>query len=93
MPHIPVESSKDTLLADRAQIRRHGRVQVFAICPAPKLAVNTIDFWKRNKAAQAFRLMRDVTSIELEKFFAQTPEYIRMALVQPTRDVVYLEEF
>jgi hypothetical protein len=55
--------------------------------------VNTIDFWKRNKAAQAFRLMRDVTSIELEKFFAQTPEYIRMALVQPTRDVVYLEEF
>ncbi len=74
-------------------MRRHHRVQVFAICPAPKLAVNTIDFWKRNEAGKAFRLMRDVTTVELDKFFSDPPEYIRMALVQPQGDVSYLEEF
>ena len=85
--------AEDALLADRALMRRHRRVDVFAICPAPKLAVNTIDFWKRDEAGRAFRLMRDVTSGELEKFFAAPPEWVRMALVQPSRDVVYLEEF
>jgi hypothetical protein len=80
-------------VAERALMRRHRRVQVFAICPAPKLAVNTIDFWRRTAAAKAFPLMYDATSIELERLFAQPPELVRMALVQPNQDVVYLEEF
>ncbi len=87
------KEAEDAPLASRALMRRHRRVDVFAICPAPKLAVNTIDFWKGKEAGKAFRMMRDVTSAEMEKFFATPPECVRMALVQPTREVVYLEEF
>ena len=61
--------------------------------PAPKLAVNTIDFWKRTAAGGAFRLMQQATARELEKFFQKPPEWIRMSLVQPNQDVVYLEDF
>ena len=68
-------------------------MQDLTLTPAPKLAVNTTDFWRKNRAAQAFRLMRDISAIELERFFVRPPNFVRMALVQPTRDVVYLEKF
>jgi predicted acylesterase/phospholipase RssA len=86
-------TAEDADLADRALMRRHQHVQVFAICPAPKLAINTTEFWKRKAAGRAFRLMQKATAEELEKFFADPPKVIRMALVQPTGDVVYVEEF
>jgi predicted acylesterase/phospholipase RssA len=86
-------ATQETPPADRALVRRHQRVQVFSICPAPKLAINTMDFWKRNESGKVFRRMRDATTIELKKFFSSPPEYIRMALVQPHGDVTYLEEF
>src|SRR5205085_10783140 len=73
-------TAEDADLADRAQMRRHQRVQVFAICPAPKLAINTTQFWKRKAAGRAFRLMQKATAEELEKFFADPPKAIRMAL-------------
>ena len=92
-PRLKGESAEEVPMAERALIRRHRRVQVFAICPAPRLAVNTLDFWKKRAAGEAFRLMRDVTAIELEKYFALPPDYVRVALVGPNRDVVYLEEF
>lgn len=79
--------------AERALSRRHGQVQVFAICPAPKLAIDTMQFWKRKAAAEALRLMERAAGEELEKFFASPPNLIRMALVQPQGDVTYLEDF
>lgn len=90
---IEPKPGEEASAAERALMRRHQRVQVFAICPAPRLAVNTTEFWKRAAAGRAFRLMREAASMELEKFFASPPEWIRMALVQPNREVVYLEEF
>jgi predicted acylesterase/phospholipase RssA len=93
LPSLVGKPAEEAALADRALMRRHRRVQVFAICPAPKLAVNTIDFWKRSELGKAFRLMHQATLTELDTFFAQPPEYIRMALVQPTGDVQYMEEF
>ena len=44
-------------------------------------------------AGGAFRLMQQATARELEKFFQKPPEWIRMSLVQPNQDVVYLEDF
>jgi len=85
--------SQEASPVDRALVRRHRRLQVFAICPAPKLAINTVEFWKRAEAGKAFRLMRGATARELESFFCDPPEYVRMPLVQPHGDVVYLEEF
>ena len=96
LPSLAAEAAavtKETSPADRALVRRHQRVQVFAVCPAPKLAINTAEFWKREEARKAFRLMRDATAAELERFFGAPPEYIRVALVQPHGDVLYLEEF
>ncbi len=87
------EATKETPLSERALIRRHRPVQVFAICPAPKLAVNTVDFWKREKAGEAFRLMHKTTTAQLNKFFIDPPEYVRVALVPPHGEVTYLEEF
>jgi predicted acylesterase/phospholipase RssA len=78
----------------RALKRRHKVVQVFSICPAPKLLINTADFWKTTEAGQAFQRMYDVTRVELEKFdFTAEPDWVRMALVGPHGEVTYLEDF
>jgi NTE family protein len=80
--------------ADRALKREHKMVQVFAICPAPELAINTSEFWKTKEAGKAFRLMYDYTKIELQKFdFMANPGWIRMALVGRHGQVTYLEDF
>jgi len=49
--------------------RKHKPVQVFSICPAPKLKINTAQFWKTEEAGQAFDLMYDVTRRALEHKF------------------------
>src|SRR5205085_6201917 len=67
-PSARAATAEDADLADRAQMRRHQRVQVFAICPAPKLIIDTTEFWKRKAAGRAFRLMQQATAAELEKF-------------------------
>ncbi len=80
--------------AGRARLRRHKAVQVFSICPAPELAINTSEFWKTEGAGRAFRLMYEYSWSELEKFdFRAAPDWIRMALVSPHGQVTYLEDF
>jgi hypothetical protein len=79
--------------AARARQRRHEQIQVFSICPAPELAINTAEFWKTQEAGQVFQVMYEATRSELAKFFAQPPDLIRMALVSPYGTVTYLEDF
>jgi predicted acylesterase/phospholipase RssA len=78
----------------RALRRRHRPVRIFAICPAPKLAVGTIDFWKTRDAGLAFDLMYSATGRELAKFDFQKPsEWLQMALVSPVGEVTHFEDF
>ena len=79
--------------AERAHQRRHKQIQVFSICPAPELAINTAEFWKTQEAQQVFQVMYTATRNELAKFFAEPPDLIRMALVSPYGTVTYLEDF
>jgi len=80
----------------RALHRKHSPVQVFSICPAPELLINTAEFWKTAESGQAFRLMHRTTKDELKQFFYRdrpTPDWIRMARVSPEGEVSYLEDF
>jgi hypothetical protein len=80
-----------------AMSRNHKKVQVFSICPAPELAINTAEFWKTAEAGRAFDLMYNTTHVELEKFFRgvdpPAPDLIRMARVSPEGGVTYLTDF
>ncbi|MFN2420266.1 MAG: patatin-like phospholipase family protein [Gemmatimonadota bacterium] len=88
-----LESSRQTLL-QRASVRVHRPVQVFAICPDEPLEIDTIEFWKTNAAGRAYRLMREYTRYELEKFdFNASPNWIRVSLVNPQGEIRYLEDF
>jgi predicted acylesterase/phospholipase RssA len=79
---------------ERGLHRRHNVVQVFSICPAPVLAINTAEFWKTREAGAAFRLMYKATQAELEKFdFGAAPNLIRMARVSSQGEVTYFEDF
>ncbi len=74
--------------------RKHGMVQIFSICPAPELVINTSEFWKTKEAGQAFRLMYENTKYELGRFdFSASPDWIRLALVSRHGQVTYLEDF
>jgi hypothetical protein len=79
----------------RATRREHKMVQVFTICPAPKLLINTAEFWKTTEAGHAFRLMYDATMGELESFdFANAdPSWIQMAQVSPQGSISYFSDF
>lgn len=80
----------------RAVTRKHKMVQVFSICPAPELVINTAEFWKTAEAGKAFRLMYDATKNELHQFFNRdkpSPDWIRMARVSPEGEVTYLTDF
>jgi NTE family protein len=81
---------------ERAMHRKHKPVQVFSICPAPELLINTAEFWKTAESGQAFRLMHRTTKAELRQFFYRdrpTPDWIRMARVDPQGEVTYLMDF
>lgn len=87
------EAARRTL-AERASQRVHRPVQIFAVCPDEPLLVETVEFWKTDEAGRAYRLMREYTRYELEKFdFDATPNWIRVALVGPQGEVRYLEDF
>jgi predicted acylesterase/phospholipase RssA len=91
--HDPAATSGESR-ADRVLHREHTMVQVFSICPAPELAINTTEFWKTKEAGKAFRLMYECTRSELQKYdFTAEPGWIRMALVSPHGQVTYLEDF
>jgi predicted acylesterase/phospholipase RssA len=80
----------------RALTRKHKMVQVFSICPAPELLINTAEFWKTSESGHAFRLMYKTTRNELKQFFDRdqpAPDWIRMAKVSPEGDVDYLMDF
>jgi hypothetical protein len=69
-------------------------VQIFAVCPDEPLEIDTLEFWKTREAGRAFRLMREHTRYELERFdFEAEPNWIRVALVGPSGEVRYLEDF
>ena len=70
-------------------------VSVFAICPEQPLGINTSEFWKTKEAGQAFDLMYVASKHELEdNFFEGTdPHALRMALVSPSGEITYREEF
>lgn len=89
------ETDKGTAVK-RALSRKHKMVQIFSICPAPELAINTAEFWKTAEAAKAFRLMYNTTEAELKQFFfvdTPAPDWIRMARVSPEGAVTYLTDF
>ena len=78
-------------LVERASERVHRPVQIFAVCPDEPLGIDTLEFWKTERA---FRLMREYTRYELERFdFDAAPNWIRVALVGPSGEVRYLEDF
>jgi hypothetical protein len=89
-----VAEAPEESAAARAASRKNKPVQVFSICPAQELFINTSEFWKTGQAGRAFRLMHESTWSELEKFdFKSEPSWIRMALVGPHGQVTYLEDF
>jgi predicted acylesterase/phospholipase RssA len=88
------EEAASRTLEERAARRVHRPVQVFAICPDEPLGIDTLEFWKTREAGRAFRLMREHTRYELERFdFDAEPNWIRVALVGPSGEVRYLEDF
>ncbi len=89
-------ATDDASASQRAMHRKHKPVQVFSICPAPELLINTAEFWKTAESGQAFRLMYRTTRDELRQFFYRdrpTPDWIRMARVDPQGEVSYLTDF
>jgi predicted acylesterase/phospholipase RssA len=104
-PHQPVDpepagsapalrDASELTLAERAADRVHRPVQIFAVCPDEPLEIDTLEFWKTRAAGRAFRLMREHTRYELERFdFDAEPNWIRVALVGPSGEVRYLEDF
>lgn len=81
-------------LVERAANRVHRPVQIFAVCPDEPLGIDTMEFWKTEAAARAYRLMREHTRWELERFdFEAEPNWIRMALVGPAGEIRYQEDF
>lgn len=89
-----LEESASRSLDERAAGRVHRPVQIFAVCPDEPLGIDTLEFWKTREAGRAFRLMREHTRYELERFdFEAEPNWIRVALVGPSGEVRYLEDF
>jgi NTE family protein len=87
------EAARRTL-AERAMRRVHLPVQIFAVAPDEPLAIDTVEFWRTERAGRAFRLMDEHTAYELEKFdFDAPPNWVRVALIGPQGEVRYLEDF
>ena len=83
VPEAPAEArAEDLSPLQRALRRRHRRVSVFSICPAPRLKINTAEFWKTDEAGQAFDLMYGATRDELERQFESLVSSNFVAMVQ-----------
>lgn len=82
-------------LEDRVKARSHEPVSVFAICPDQPLVIGTAELWKSREAGEAFELMYSATKYELMQNFDQLtdPNWIRLVLVRPQGDKVYVDNF
>ena len=67
-------SAEDLTPLQRALRRKHKPVEIFSVCPAPKLKINTAQFWKAEEAGVAFDLMYKATKLGLEHEFQSTIE-------------------
>ena len=92
---VPIDLPMDGTLQNRAMIRRHEPVSVFAICPQQPLSINTSEFWKPAEAAEAFHLMYKSTKIALDEDFEQLsdPKWLMMTLVAPQGGRTVIDEF
>lgn len=97
---IVPETDKNTKAGDitplqRALRRKHKPVHVFSICPAPKLKINTAQFWKTREAGEAFELMYDATKRELELKFEWVlkQNYVTMWKISDTGDAEAFTDF
>jgi predicted acylesterase/phospholipase RssA len=90
----------DDLAADlsplqRALRRKHKPVQVFSICPAAKLKINTAEFWKTEEAGDAFDLMYKATRQGLAQKFEWliAQNFITMVQIPDRGDPVLFTDF
>jgi predicted acylesterase/phospholipase RssA len=90
-----VEGAGDATLEHRVVARESKPVSVFAICPDQPLVIGTAELWKSREAGDAFELMYAATKFELIQNFEQLtdPNWIRMVLVRPQGDRVYVDNF
>jgi predicted acylesterase/phospholipase RssA len=89
------QRAKDLSPLQRALRRKHKPVQVFSICPAPKLKINTAEFWKTEEAGAAFDLMYDATKRGLEQKFEWliSQNFVTMIQVPDRGDPVPFTDF
>jgi NTE family protein len=92
------EASKKTLIenriAERALKRTHEPTYIFSVCPAPKLLINTTEFWKTEEAGAAFGKMFKATQRELTRFEQIVlSERVRMLQVHQDDTVVPFTDF
>jgi hypothetical protein len=82
-------------LEDRVRAREHNPVSVFAICPNQPLQIGTAELWKNREAGDAFDLMYAETKNELTQNFEDLtdPNWLRMALISPEGERVYVDNF
>jgi predicted acylesterase/phospholipase RssA len=90
-----MQRAKDLSPLQRALMRKHKPVQVFSICPAPKLKINTAEFWKTEEAGAAFDLMYDATRRGLEQKFEWliSQNFVTMVQVPDRGDPVPFTDF
>lgn len=95
-------ATADDAPATRPTVKAREPVRIFAICPAPPLAVDTVEFWKTSAFASAFDLMYHATREELRTFNFETiplamerdrSDWIRMALVSPHGNISHTDRF
>jgi hypothetical protein len=94
-PARPQQQGAYAALEDRVMAREIKPVSVFAICPDQPLVIGTAELWKRREAGEAFELMYAATKLELAQNFEKLvgPDWIRMVLVRPQGERVYVDNF
>jgi predicted acylesterase/phospholipase RssA len=98
MASAPVRSQQwgaSAAMEDRVMAREIKPVSVFAICPDQPLVIGTAELWKHREAGEAFELMYAATKLELTQNFEKlvSPDWIRMVLVRPQGERVYVDNF
>ncbi|MDT5268635.1 MAG: Patatin-like phospholipase [Acidobacteriota bacterium] len=89
------QSVEDISPLQRALRRRHKPVQVFSVCPAPKLKINTAQFWKTREAGEAFDLMYEATKLGLEHKleWLLSRNFVTMVQVHDNGRRVFFDDF
>ncbi|HWS89303.1 MAG TPA: patatin-like phospholipase family protein [Pyrinomonadaceae bacterium] len=89
------QSAEDISPLQRALRRKHKPVQVFSVCPAPKLKIDTAQFWKTREAGEAFDLMYEATKLGLEHKFEWliSRNFVTMVQVHDNGRRVFFDDF